>query len=131
MPWLLPYSVYEQLGLGEFIPTRITLQLAYRYIKAPRGIVEDVLVKVDKFYYPAYFVVLDTHPIVDPNTQNHIPIILGRPFLATCDAIINVRGGLLKLSFEIMAIKLNMFNVGSQPGDLEDTREVNLIDSIV
>ena len=128
---LLPYSVYEQLGLGELKPTRITLQLADRSIKAPRGIVEDVLVKVDKFYYPADFVVLDTHPVVDPNAQNHIPIILGRPFLATCDAIIHVRGGILKLSFGNMAVELNMFNAGRQPGDLEDVQEVNLIDSIV
>ncbi|GFS44406.1 hypothetical protein Acr_00g0090150 [Actinidia rufa] len=128
---LLPYSVYEKLGLGELKPTRITLQLADRSIKAPRGIVEDVLVKVDKFYYPADFVVLDTQPIVDPHAQNHIPIILGRPFLATCDAIIHVQGGLLKLSFGNMAVELNMFNAGKQPGDLEDIREVNLIESIV
>ena len=50
--------------------------------------------KVDKFYYPADFVVIDTHPDVDPNAQNHISIILGRPFLATYDAIINVHEGI-------------------------------------
>ena len=57
---LLLYSVYEQLGLGELKPTKITLQLPDRSIKALRGIVEDVLVKVDKFYYSADFMVLDT-----------------------------------------------------------------------
>ena len=76
---LLPYLVYEQLGLGELKPTRITLQLADRSIKVPRGMVEDVLVQVEKFYYPADFVVLDTHSVADPLTQNHIPVILGRP----------------------------------------------------
>ena len=57
---LLPYSVYKQLGLGELKPTNITLSLADRSVKIPKGIVEDVLVKVDKFYYPVDFVVLDT-----------------------------------------------------------------------
>ena len=48
-----------------------------RFIKAPRGIVEDVFIKVDKFYYSVDFVVLDTQPVVDSHVQNHIPIILG------------------------------------------------------
>ena len=52
---LLPYSVYTQLGLGELKPTNITLSLADRSVKIPKGIVEDVLVKVDKFYYPVDF----------------------------------------------------------------------------
>ena len=60
---LLPYSVYKQLGLGELKPTNITLSLADRSVKIPKGIVEDVLVKVDKFYYPVDFVVFDTEPI--------------------------------------------------------------------
>ena len=88
---LLPYSVYEQLGLGELKPTKITLQLVNRSIKAPWGIVEDVLVQVDKFYYLTDFVVLNTQSIVDSHAQNYIPIILGRPFLAIYDAIIYVR----------------------------------------
>ena len=57
---LLPYSMYKPLGLGELKPTNITLSLADRLVKIPEGIVEDVLVKVDKFYYPVDFVVLDT-----------------------------------------------------------------------
>ncbi|XP_057468137.1 uncharacterized protein LOC130757390 [Actinidia eriantha] len=128
---LLPYFVYEQLGLSELKPTRITLQLADRSIKALREIVEDDIVKVDKFYYPTDFVILDTHPIVDPHAQNNIPIILGRPFLATCDAIIHVRWSLLKLSFGNMTVELNMFNARKQPRHLKDVREVNLIESIV
>ena len=60
---LLPYSVYKQLGLGELKPTNITLSLADRSVKNPKGIVEDVLVKVDKFSCPVDFVVLDTEPI--------------------------------------------------------------------
>nr|CAN69106.1 hypothetical protein VITISV_000458 [Vitis vinifera] len=59
---LLPYSVYKQLGLGELKPTSITLSLADRSMKIPRGMIEYVLVQVDKFYYPVDFVVLDTDP---------------------------------------------------------------------
>ncbi|KAL6338448.1 hypothetical protein AAG906_020538 [Vitis piasezkii] len=84
---LLPYSVYKQLGLGELKPTSITLSLADRSIKIPRGMIEDVLVQVDKFYYPVDFIVLDTEPIA--REPNHVPIILGRPFLATANALIN------------------------------------------
>ena len=60
---LLPYSVYKQLGLGELKPTSIILSLADRFVKIPRGMIEDVLVQVDKFYYPVDFVVLDTDPV--------------------------------------------------------------------
>ena len=62
---LLPYSVYLQLGLGELKPTTVTLQLADRSMKRPRGIIEDVLIKVDKFYYPMDFIVIDTEPVYD------------------------------------------------------------------
>ena len=84
---LLPYSVYEQLGLGELKTTKVTLQLADRSIKKPRGIVEDVLIQIDKFYFLVDFIVLDTQPVMNYTTQ--IPVILGRPFLATSNALIN------------------------------------------
>ncbi|RVW66631.1 hypothetical protein CK203_063610 [Vitis vinifera] len=95
---LLPYSVYKQLGLGELKPTAITLSLADRSVKIPRGVIEDVLVQVDNFYYPVDFIVLDTDPTV--KEANLVPIILGRPFLATSNAIINCRNGLMQLTFE-------------------------------
>ena len=57
---LLPYSVYKQLGLGELKPTTITLSLEDRSIKIRKGTVEDVLIQVDKFYYPVDFIGLDT-----------------------------------------------------------------------
>ena len=109
---LLPYSVYKQLGLGELKPTNITLSLADRSVKIPKGIVEDVLVKVDKFYYPVDFVVLDTEPI--ENGPNHVPIILGRPFLATANAIINCRNGVMQLTFGNMTLELNKFNLNNK-----------------
>ena len=115
---LLPYSVYKQLGLGELKPTNITLSLADRSVKIPKGIVEDVLVKVDKFYYLVDFVVLDTEPI--ENGPNHVPIILGRPFLATANAIINCRNGVMQLTFGNMTLELNIFHLNSKH-KLEET----------
>lgn len=99
---LLPFSVYLQLGLRELKPTRVTLQLADRSVKVPRGIVEDDLVQVDKFYFPMDFIVLDTLP--HQGSQPPIPFILGRPFLATSNAIINCRNGVMKLSFGNMTV---------------------------
>ena len=126
---LLPYSVYVDLGLGELESTNITLQLADRRVKIPRGIVKDVLVQVDKFYFPVDFVVLDTQPVVNQGTQ--FPVILGRPFLATANAIIHCRGGLMTLSFGNMTVNLNIFNVIKGMGDEEDMCEINMVDSVV
>ena len=111
---LLPYSMYKQLGLGELKPTNITLSLADRSVKIPKGIVEDVLVKIDKFYYPVDFVVLDTEPI--ENGPNHVPIILGRPFLATANSIINFRNGVMQLTFTFgnMTSELNIFHLNNK-----------------
>ena len=119
---LLPYSVYKQLGLGEVKPTNITLSLADRSVKIPKGIVKDVLVKVDKFYYPVDFVVLDTEPI--ENGPNHVPIILGRPFLATANAIINFRNGVMQLTFGNMTIELNIFHLSNRHKLVENENQV-------
>ncbi|KAK5811988.1 hypothetical protein PVK06_027382 [Gossypium arboreum] len=88
---LMPYKMFKQLGLGEPKPTRMSIQLADRSVKYPRGIIEDVLVKVDKFIFPIYFVVLDMNEAVE------VPLILGRPFLAIARAVIDVGDGKLVL----------------------------------
>jgi hypothetical protein len=75
---LLPYSVFQSLNLGELKPTFVTLLLADRSVKVSRGIVEDVLLQVDKFIYPVDFIVLDTQPV---EACNSIPVILGLHFL--------------------------------------------------
>ncbi|RVW22740.1 hypothetical protein CK203_099375 [Vitis vinifera] len=103
----LPYSVYKQLGLRELKPTSITLSLLDRSVKIPRGMIEDVLVQVDKFYYPVDFVVLDTDPVA--KGTNCVPIILGRQLLATPNAIINCRNGVIQLTFGNMTLELNIF----------------------
>ena len=120
---LMPYSVYKQLGLGELKHTNITLSLADRSVKIPKGIVEDVLVKIDKFYYPVDFVVLDTEPIA--SEPNHVPIILGRPFMATANAIINCRNGVMQLTFGNMTFELNIFHLNNKQKLLETENSIS------
>ncbi|XP_058759898.1 uncharacterized protein LOC131633204 [Vicia villosa] len=74
---LMPLSIYKRLGIGKVQDTRMTLQFADHSVKRPYGIVEDVLVKIDKFVFPVDFVILEM-----PEDEE-IPIILGRPFLET------------------------------------------------
>ena len=88
---LLPLSIFRRLGLGKARPTNMTLQLVDRSLKQLRGVIEDVLVKVDKFIFPADFIVLDMEKDME------IPIILGRPFLATGRVMIDVQRGELEL----------------------------------
>ena len=78
-------------------------------MKILRGIVKDVLVQVDRFYFPVDFIVLHTQLVVSQGSQ--FPVILGKPFLATTNAIIHCRGGLMTLSFGNMTVNLNIFNV--------------------
>ena len=128
---LLPYSMYKQLGLGELKSTSITLSLADRSIKIPKGTIEDVLIQVDRFYYPVDFVVLDTEPVVVG--PNHVPIILGRPFLATSNAIINCRNGVMQLTFGNMTLELNIFHLGKRHmhSEEDDFEEVCILDTIL
>ena len=117
----LAYSMYKQLGLGELKPTNITLSLADQSVKIPKGIVEDVLVKVDDFYYPVDFVVLDKEPMAESTHQ--VPIILGRPFLATDNAIINCRNGVMQLTFGNMTLELNIFHLSNRDKSAEDKEQ--------
>ncbi|XP_021979143.1 uncharacterized protein LOC110875253 [Helianthus annuus] len=88
---LMPYSIFAKLDLGEPSPTRMSIQLADRSVKYPRGIVENMLVKVDKFVFPVDFVILDM------DEDSEVPLILGRPFLATARALIDVYDSKLTL----------------------------------
>ncbi|KAM6569265.1 hypothetical protein CsatB_017250 [Cannabis sativa] len=99
----MPLSVFKRLGLGKAKPTTVTLQLADRSLTHPRGIIEDVLVKVGKFIFPADFLILDMEE------DSTIPIILGRPFLATGRALIDVQKGELKLRVQDEEVDFNVF----------------------
>ncbi|XP_023769609.1 uncharacterized protein LOC111918183 [Lactuca sativa] len=82
---LMSYSFFKKLDLSEPRPIRMAIHLANKMVTFPRGICEDLLVKVDKFMFPANFVALDME--ADPQ----VPIILGRPFLNTASAIVDMR----------------------------------------
>ncbi|CAJ2642382.1 unnamed protein product [Trifolium pratense] len=90
---LMPMPIYEKLKLGELRPTKMSIQFADRSVKYPLGILENVPVRIGQFFIPTDFIVMDIRE--DSNT----PIILGRPFLATAGAIIDVKKG--KLTFEV------------------------------
>jgi hypothetical protein len=106
----------------------VTLQLADRSMKRPRGIIEDVLIKVDKFYFLVDFIVIDTEPVHD--LVNQIPVILRHPFLATANTLINCRTGVMKISFGNMIVELTIFNINSQPLDYDEIRPVWTIEEI-
>lgn len=81
---LMPLSIYKKLGLKEIKPTTITLQLANQTLTYPKGIAEDVLVKIDKFIFLAGFIVLNMEE------DRQVPIIQGKPFLCIVEVLINV-----------------------------------------
>jgi len=125
---LLLYSSFQSLNLGELKPISVTLLLVDRSVKVPRGIAEDVLVQVDKFIYPMDFIVLDTQPL---EACNSFPVIIGRPFLANSNVLINCRNGIMKLSFRNMTLEMNIFNICKQPGDDNDSKEVDVIEELI
>ncbi|GJT08259.1 reverse transcriptase domain-containing protein [Tanacetum coccineum] len=120
---LMPLSVWKKLFLSELTPTRMTLELANRSVAYPVGVAEDVFVKVGKFHFLADFVVVDYD--VDPR----VPFILGRTFLRTARALIDVHGEELTLRVNDEAIT---FNVGhtSRYSYRYDDESVNRIDVI-
>ncbi|XP_070026665.1 uncharacterized protein [Nicotiana sylvestris] len=84
---LMPLSLFKQMVLGAPRPTTVILQLTDRSIAHPEGVIEDVLLQIGKFIFPTDFIILDYE------ADKLVPIILGRPLLATGDAIIKVREG--------------------------------------
>ncbi|XP_073277653.1 uncharacterized protein [Primulina huaijiensis] len=122
---LMPYSCFEKLGIEEVKPITISLQLADRSIKYPRGVIEDVLVKVDKFIFSVDFVVLDMEE------DREIPLILGRPFLATGRALIDVQKGELDLRLNDEKVTFNVFRSMKYPVGSSDCYRIDAIDDIV
>ena len=108
---LMPLSIFKRLKLGEPKSTTISLQLADRSYQHPRGIIENVLVKVGQFVLPADFVILDMEE------DDSVPIILGRPFLATGKAQINVQEGELRLRVQGDEITFHVFQPMKHPDD--------------
>nr|GFC24523.1 reverse transcriptase domain-containing protein [Tanacetum cinerariifolium] len=99
---LMPFSVWKRLSLPDLTPTCMTLKLANRLISRPVGVAEGVYVKVGSFHFPADFVVVDFD--ADPR----VPLILGRSFLKTERALIDVLEGELTLRIGKEAITFNL-----------------------
>ncbi|GJT90570.1 reverse transcriptase domain-containing protein [Tanacetum coccineum] len=120
---LMPLCIWKKLLLPELTPTQIILELTDRSTTSPSGIAEDVFIKVGKFHFPADFVVVDY--VVDPR----VPLILGRPFLRTARALIDVYGEELTLRVDDEAIT---FKVGRTSrysyNDAVSINRINVID---
>nr|XP_023894290.1 uncharacterized protein LOC112006229 [Quercus suber] len=122
---LMPLSIFRKLGLGEVKPTTISLQLVDRSIKYPRGVIENVLVKVDKFIFPADFIVLDM------DEDEEIPLILGRPFLATRRTLIDVQQGKLVLRVGEDEVTFNVFKSMEFPSETHSCFQISDRDMIM
>nr|GEV28525.1 reverse transcriptase domain-containing protein [Tanacetum cinerariifolium] len=121
---LMPYSVWKRFSLSDLTPTCMTLELADRLITSPVGISEDVYVKVGSFYFPADFVVVDFD--ADPR----VPLILGRSFLKTGKALIDVFEGELTLRVGKEAITFNLDQTSRYSTNYSDmtAKRIDIID---
>nr|ACY01934.1 hypothetical protein [Beta vulgaris] len=122
---VMPLTVCKKLDMGDLKCTNITLQMADRSVKYPLGILEDVPVRVGKFYIPVDFVVLD----MEEDTQ--IPIILGRPFLHTAGAVIDVKNGKLTLTVGDDKVTFSLTNALKSPMLEEACYRIDVIDVLV
>ncbi|KAI5341711.1 hypothetical protein L3X38_009586 [Prunus dulcis] len=122
---LMPFSVFQRLGQGDLKPPSIILQLADRSITYPRGVIEDLIIKVDNLYLLADYVVLD----MDEDLQT--PIILGRPFMATARTLIDVEAGTLTLRVQDQSVVFNLFEAAKRPAEQQDCMRIDMVDSMV
>ena len=123
---LMPYGVYKELGLSDLKPIQISLQLADRSVRYPRGVVEDVLVQVDELVIPADFVILDMEEVY----QDDLPIIFGRAFMATAGTKIDVKLGLLTMTVYDTTIGFKIFDELRKPMRLQKVYSIEVEDKI-
>ncbi|XP_075086408.1 uncharacterized protein LOC142169098 [Nicotiana tabacum] len=122
---LMPLAIYTKLGIGRARQTSMLLQLADRTVKRPTGILDDVLVQMGKFVFPANFVILDCQ------VDEEIPIILGRPFLATGRALIDYETGELKMRLNNEEIIFNVQQSIRRPSEFANCSLVEAVDVIL
>nr|GEV22696.1 DNA-directed DNA polymerase [Tanacetum cinerariifolium] len=120
---LMPLSIWKKLSLLELTPTRMTLELEDRSITRPKEVAEDVFIKVGKFHFPTDFVVIDFE--ADPR----VPLILGRSFLRTGHALIDVYGGKITLRVNDESVTFNL-NQTMRYSSTYDDNYVNRVDVI-
>nr|GEW92670.1 DNA-directed DNA polymerase [Tanacetum cinerariifolium] len=121
---LMPLSIWKKLSLPELTPTQMTLELADRSITRPKGVIEDVFVKVGKFHFPTDFVV------VDFEADSRVPLILGKSFLRTGLVLIDVYGEeiTLMVNDESVTFSLNQTMRYSSTYDDNSVNRVDVID---
>ncbi|XP_070008119.1 uncharacterized protein [Nicotiana sylvestris] len=122
---LMPLAIYKRLGIGRARSTSMLLQLADRTMKRSSGILDDVLIQVGKFVFPADFVILDCR------VDEEIPIILGRPFLDTGRAFIDYETGELKMRLNDEEITFNMQKSMRRPSEFANYSLIDTVDVIV
>ena len=120
----MPLLVFRTLGLGEPKSTSVSLQLADMSIKYLRGVIEDVLVKVEKLYFPADFIVLDMEEDRD------VPLILGRPFLAMGNTLIDVQQEKLTFRVQDEEVTFNVFKVMKYPSNHDECQYIDIIEKV-
>ncbi|XP_061362824.1 uncharacterized protein LOC133306512 [Gastrolobium bilobum] len=123
---LMPLTVCRALGINTLKDTNLILHLADRSIKRPEGVVEDVLVKVDKFIFPVDFVILDKE---EEDTES--PLLLVRPFLATARSLIDVEKWKLMLRVNEETVTIDVFEAIKHPADVEDCFRIDIIQDVV
>ncbi|XP_021657053.2 uncharacterized protein LOC110647496 [Hevea brasiliensis] len=121
----MPLSICQKLNVGELKPTTISLQLANRSMKYPIGILENIPIKVGKFFIPVDFIVLKMKEDIQ------IPIILGRPFLVTTRVTIYVKNGWLTFKVGEEEVELNLFHAMKPKPDMDKCLRVDIIDMLV
>ncbi|XP_016574384.1 uncharacterized protein LOC107872095 [Capsicum annuum] len=119
---LMSYTVYENLGLGASTPTIMRLLIAYRSIKKPIGVLYDVLVKVDRFILPMNFIMLDYE------INHEISIILGRPFMATGRALVDIERGEMIFWVHIDGVSFRLCKAEKQLSGLKVVSIIDVID---
>ncbi|XP_024175472.1 uncharacterized protein LOC112181288 [Rosa chinensis] len=123
---LMPYGIYKELGLSGIKPIQISLQLVDRSVVYSRGVVEDVLVQVDKLVIPADFVILDMEEVY----QYDLPIIFGRAFMATAGKKIDVKLGFLTMIVYDTTIEFKIFDELRKPMRLQKVYSIEVGDNI-
>ncbi|XP_061351339.1 uncharacterized protein LOC133296385 [Gastrolobium bilobum] len=118
---LMPLSVMKSLRIFELKPIMVSLQLADRTLRRPNKVIEDVLVKVEKFIFPADFVVLDMEE------EGNMSLLLGKPFLAIARAIIDVEKGKPELRMDDKKVTINVFDAMKHAEDNNDCFRVEIL----
>ncbi|XP_042016138.1 uncharacterized protein LOC121764138 [Salvia splendens] len=121
---IMSYSIYERLEEAKLVKTDMVIQLADGSCIHPEGVLKDEVVKVNKFIYPAdFFIIKMTKPGAEESTR----VLLGRPFLSTAIAIIDVRHRTMNLGFKGEQLTFDIDKVVRKPQDSESMQSVDTI----